>query len=204
MEPSRTPSVAAALALLFAGMGCLGRSVEKRLRADVEQVRESVAQSSSRRPLLAVVREERLLNTLTNVRPRELNRPHLSSAILGMSSNHAGLAVFWVERSPSVTGVEMCVDKGPSLLLDVPDLYMIVNREAVEHSVVFRAVYSWGLEELPSILEARCSVRLISPGAVTRASPIYVHTPSGEDAAAWVKSMRARQVARSPGRAGDR
>lgn len=177
MENFKGP-VSAILLISLLGVGCMNRSVEKRISDDIKQLR-----LASRVPVgphwLSAMRTRYLLDALTNLDSRDLRKPHLVLPVIAVRSDGAMLAVIWVEDRPSVTGIELIGDNGEVELLQMPLDYILQNTEDSRHSVCFRVTYRWRREEMPPVLKSPCAVRLVAPNASTNAISLIVHEEVG-------------------------
>lgn len=162
------------LAITVAIAGCTSTSVESRLALDIQQLRQTTAEASMP-SWFSSMANRCLLDMLTNINSCDLSEPHLLVSVLCIKSDDVVLIVLWAEDVPSVTGIELIGCNAEKRILQIPIEYTIQNAKDSKRSVIFRSVYRWQLENMPSVLNVPCKVRLIASSHVTNASSLIVY-----------------------------
>ena len=157
--------------LLLSVNGCDMQNTENRLLRDIQKYQEAVSRPEGP-SWIATLADKYILCSLTNSHVSDLQSPRLVVPILGLRSNDAILAVFWIAEGPSIKGLELISEDGRREELAIPDVYVIENKKEANRGVVFRSVYRWQGDMLPAILKTNCSLRLM--GADTNVMPLVI------------------------------
>ena len=159
------------LGLLLTVSAWVAQDPDNRLAHDIRRLKDSNAQPKGP-SWIAALADSYLLAVLTNTDANTLRAPKLVVPILGIKSNDVMLAVFWIEKQPSVSGVELIGGDGEKHVLAIPEAYKIENEKDARDSVIFRSVYRWQDSDMSPVLKGNCKARLMCAVADTNAMTI--------------------------------
>jgi hypothetical protein len=131
------------LLILSLFSGCF-KSFESRRNYAIELTQSSFG--ASKKELFQYLYKQNL-SVLNTVRDETLKGPKAASVVLVNGKGNYSLIVFWVEKCPTVDGVEIRLDyQEPPVTVLQPKYYSDINQSSSGQTILFGFEYVWGKE----------------------------------------------------------